>query len=233
MKLILIGYGKMSNAVELAARNAGHHIGKIILRGEIESVKKSDGDIAVEFTSPRSAYNNIKHCIEIGMPVISGTTGWLDKKDEIDELCKKMEGTFFYASNFSIGVNLFFRINRFVASLMKDQSYSASITEIHHTEKLDEPSGTAISLANDIMKNNSWYKQWKLNSKSAHTIPIESIREGKVPGTHKVNYASEWDCIQLYHEAFGREGFAQGVIKVAEWLGDKKGVLGMDDFLKI
>lgn len=233
MKLVLIGYGKMAGAVESAARKNGHLISKIILRGEIDSLKKSDGEVAIEFTSPRSAFKNIKHCLELGLPVISGTTGWQDQKPELDEICKKSGGTFFYSSNFSIGVNLFFRINKFAASLMKDQNYNASIIETHHAEKVDEPSGTAITLANDILGKNKKYKKWELGSKDPKTLPITSIREGKAPGTHKIVYESGEDKIELTHEALGREGFALGVIKVAEWLVDKKGALGMDDFLKI
>jgi len=223
----------MAKAIENIALKEGHTISKIILRGELGSLEKKDGQVAIEFTNPESAFENIKHCLTSGIPVVSGTTGWINRKAEIDELCKLVNGSFFYASNFSIGVNLFFKINRFVADLLKNQNYDVSIMEKHHSEKKDAPSGTAITIANEIIRRNDKYDNWSLDQNENRNLHIESIREGNVPGTHEINYGSDIDKITLRHEAYSREGFALGTVKVAEWLEGKKGVFGMDDFLKI
>jgi 4-hydroxy-tetrahydrodipicolinate reductase len=233
MKIILIGYGKMAKAVEVEAIKRNHTISEIIFHGDLNKLKKESGEVVVEFTNPDSAFENIRECLNLGLPVISGTTGWLDKKSEIDAHCLKMDGTFFYASNFSIGVNLFLKINQAVAGIMERKGYQISIEEIHHIHKKDAPSGTAISIANNILQNTTEYKEWALNQNKPYTIPIEAIREGEVPGTHKVSYSSDVDKIALTHEAYGREGFAKGVISAVEWISGKKGPMGMDDLLNI
>ena len=231
MKIILIGYGKMAKAVEAEAAKRNHTISDIIFQGDLDKLSNDSGDVAVEFTNPGSAVENIRKCLSLGLPVISGTTGWLDKKPEIDAHCLSIGGTFFYASNFSIGVNLFLKIAKAATALMDKKGYKISIEELHHIHKKDAPSGTAISIANNILANSTEYKDWGLNQNKPNTISIKATRDGEIPGTHMVNYSSDVDKITLTHEAYGREGFAKGVISVAEWIKGKKGTLGMDDFL--
>ncbi|ELR68679.1 Dihydrodipicolinate reductase [Fulvivirga imtechensis AK7] len=237
MNILLLGYGKMGRTIESIAKSRGHNIvGKINEDNTADLVKYTGGnaDVAIEFSQPDAAYENIRYCIENGIPVVSGTTGWLEKKPEIEALCQEKDGTFFYASNFSIGVNLFFKLNEQLAGLMKDfNEYNVDIEEIHHTEKKDAPSGTAITLAEDIIKSIDYKKKWinKPFGKKEDLI-INSLREGRVPGTHTVKYSSAVDDIEIKHTAHSREGFAKGAVLVAEWITDKKGVLTMDNFLK-
>ncbi len=238
MKILLLGYGKMGKTIEAIALERGHQvIEKIDLdnRTALEQYNGSNVDVAIEFSQPDAAFENIGYCIKNGIPVVSGTTGWLDKKEQIHELCRSHDGTFFYASNFSIGVNLFFRLNEQLAGMMEAfDDYNISMEEIHHTEKKDEPSGTAISLAEGIMAHNRNKESWALNqTDSKNIIPIVSKRVGEVPGTHIVTYASLVDSIEIKHTAHSRQGFARGAMQVAEWVPGKKGVLGMTDFLKI
>lgn len=238
MKILLLGYGKMGKTIEAIALERGHQIvEKIDLdnRTALEQYNGSNADVAIEFSQPDAAVENIGYCLKNGIPVVSGTTGWLDKKEQIHELCQSHDGTFFYASNFSIGVNLFFRLNEQLAGMMEVfNDYNISMEEIHHTEKKDEPSGTAISLAEGIMAHNRNKESWALNqTDSKNIIPIVSKRVGEVPGTHIITYASPVDSIEIKHTAHSRQGFARGAIQVAEWLPGKKGVLGMSDFLKI
>jgi 4-hydroxy-tetrahydrodipicolinate reductase len=238
MNILIIGYGKMGKSIEEIAKERGHHIAGIIDIDNYNALNEIDPvniDVAIEFSQPDAAFENIHYCLESGIKVLSGTTGWLDKKDKVTELCHEHNGTFFYASNYSIGVNLFFRLNRFLAGLMRDYpQYKVHMREIHHTEKKDAPSGTAISLAEDIIQVNPKIKKWENRSaQDIESLGIISERIGKVPGTHIINYGSDIDQIEIKHEAFSRKGFALGAVLVAEWLKDKTGILNMNDFLEI
>lgn len=232
MKIALIGYGKMGKTIEKLAVEAGH---KIVFKSTSSTADGdlSLADVAIEFSTPETAFQNIKKALDSGIPVVSGTTGWLDRYSEIEECCKNKNGSFLYASNFSIGVNLFFAINEFAGKLMSSyKDYIVSIDEIHHTAKKDAPSGTAISLAEDILKLSS-KTEWVLNKEERNKISIFSHREEDVKGTHIITYSSTIDTIQLKHEAHSREGFAKGAILAAEWLKNKKGVFTMKDVLGI
>jgi 4-hydroxy-tetrahydrodipicolinate reductase len=235
VRILLIGYGKMGHAIEAIALKRGHQIAGTIDRDNAEDLKKynaSNTDVAIEFSQPESAFENIKYCLKNCIPILSGTTGWLDKKTEVEALCKNNDGTFFYASNYSVGVNLFFYLNEQLAQLMADQSeYDVSIDEIHHTQKKDAPSGTAISLAQGIIDNNPKKSNWLLEEKSNESITIHAHRIDSVPGTHTVKYTSVIDDIEIKHTAHSREGFAMGAVMVAEWLPNNKGLLNMKDFL--
>ncbi len=236
MNILLIGYGKMGKTIEEIALNRGHRIVERIdvhNAGTLDGLDPTSVDVAIEFSQPEAAFENISKCLDKGIRIISGTTGWLDKKTTIEDLCRKRKGTFFYASNFSIGVNLFFKLNSFLAGLMADyEQYGVRMEEIHHTEKKDAPSGTAITLAEGILKHNNRIKKWiKGKSEEVDSLGIESFREGKVPGTHIIKYISENDQIEIKHEAFSRKGFALGAVLVAEWIPEHSGLLNMDDFL--
>lgn len=234
MKVLLIGYGKMGQEIEQICLQRGHEIaGRINIdtADDLQKYSKEYVDVAIEFSEPSSAYNNIKYCIEHGIPIVSGTTGWLNKKKEVETHCEKNEGTFFYASNYSIGVNLFFKLNKSLAKLMAQQSeYNLSIEEIHHTQKKDAPSGTAISLAEGIIEK-STYSQWTMNEPKRDEIKISAKRIDPAPGTHIVTYSSEIDDIEIKHTAHSRKGFATGAVLVSEWIKDKKGVYDMNHFL--
>ncbi len=243
MNILLLGYGKMGRTIEHFALKRGHHIaGRINIdnQAELHTLSDADVDVVIEFSSPESAVANIRHCLEHGWPVVCGTTGWLEQRDAIEQLCRDTKGAFFYASNYSIGVNLFFRLNKTLARLMRNEpSYQVSMTEIHHTEKKDAPSGTAITLAegilNELPGKNRWISQeaGATNSDATLTdaIDIESLREGTVPGTHTVRYDSTVDRIEITHTAHSRDGFALGALTAAEWLIGREGVFGMDDLL--
>lgn len=236
MKILLLGYGKMGRTIEQIALERGHTIaGRIDIsnRSELEQLSTEDVDVAIEFSSPEAAVENIAYCIKKGWPVVSGTTGWLTQRSYIEDLAKTNNGAFFYASNYSIGVNLFFRLNRYLAKLMNGQPYDVSMEEIHHIHKLDEPSGTAITLADGISTETEGINGWVLapEKKEAY-VPITSVREGEVPGTHIIRYDSEIDSIEIAHIAHGRKGFALGAVVAAEWLKGKNGLFGMDDLLK-
>jgi len=238
MKIALIGYGRMGKEIESIALDRGHEIGlKIDIDNQdqltIENLQKCD--VAIEFTIPASATDNYKLCFDAGIPVVSGTTGWLDRKDEVYEKCKASNGTFFYGSNFSVGVNLFFELNRRLAELMAArEEYDVEMTEVHHTQKLDAPSGTAISLAEDIIKKLPRKQKW-INDQNpaAGELNIKSEREGQVPGIHTVIYESGVDYIEITHSAKSRKGFALGAVLAAEYCRDHKGILTMKDLLKI
>ena len=232
MKIALLGYGKMGKIVEKLAIKKGHTIvSRINQYSSKEEILKAD--IAIEFSTPQAAVSNIKFCLENDIPIVSGTTGWLAHYDKMIKLCENRNGSFIYASNFSIGVNLFFSINERVSNLMKPwKDYHVSIEEIHHTKKLDAPSGTAITLAEGIVKNSN-KKNWKLNEKADDTIKITAKRMDEVKGTHIINYDSNIDTISIKHEAHSRDGFALGAILAAEWLVDKKGIFTMKDVLQI
>ncbi len=236
MQIALIGYGKMGKTIKKMAEERGHTISYIIEKDAekgINVLNTENTDVAIEFSQPESAVQNILACITQGIPVISGTTGWIDQLPEVEYACKANDGTFFYASNFSIGVNVFFKLNKYLAQLMNGQTdYNVRLQEIHHTEKKDSPSGTALTLIKDILPHQPTLNGWEeTTEKPVGKLPIESIREGKVPGTHSITYTSRIDQITIKHEAFGREGFALGAILVAEWIKDKKGMLSMENFL--
>ena len=235
MKIALLGYGKMGKTIEQIALSRGHNI---VIKSDgdkdidINSIKKAD--VAIDFSIPSAAVSNISLCINNQVPVISGTTGWLEQYTDMVKLCTEKQSAFIYASNFSLGVNLFFELNRVLAKLMTPfNEYKISMDEIHHTQKLDAPSGTAISLANDIIKINPTYNEWALDSKNNNTISINAIREPDVPGTHTVTYKSEIDTIDIKHTAHNRQGFALGAVIAAEWIIGKKGVFTMKDVLNI
>ena len=238
MRIALIGYGRMGKEIEKIAVSRGHEIGLTIdLDNQndltVENLKKCD--VAIEFTIPASAVNNYKLCFEAGIPVVSGTTGWLDKKEEVYSKCAETDGTFFYGSNFSVGVNLFFELNKKLAELMAPRAeYSVEMTEVHHTKKLDAPSGTAISLAEDIIENLPAKDAWVNDeTPAANEMNIKSERVGQVPGIHTVKYESEIDFIEITHSAKSRTGFASGAVLAAEYCLDNKGILTMKDLLKL
>ncbi|CAL2093662.1 4-hydroxy-tetrahydrodipicolinate reductase [Tenacibaculum sp. 190524A05c] len=232
MKLALLGYGRMGKEIEKIALERGHEI--VITSNGEKAYDITKADVAIDFSVPTSAYNNISTCIENNVPVVSGTTGWLDKYNDAVELCKEKKGGFIYASNFSLGVNIFFALNEKLAAMMNPQKqYNLDIEEIHHTKKLDAPSGTAITLAEGII-NNSDKQKWELDGESTNElIPITAVRTPDVPGTHTINYNSEVDSIEIKHTAHNRKGFALGAVVAAEWLIGKEGVYSMRDVLNI
>lgn len=228
----------MGHAIERIAKARGNEVTKIIDANNMDELKNlttADGDVAIEFTQPESGYQNIKTCLENGIPIVSGTTGWLDKWDEIVALCNDKKGAFFYASNYSIGVNLFFEINKKVAEVMNGfNDYHVSMEEIHHIHKKDAPSGTAITLAEGFLEKTDNKDNWALYETTKPTdVVITAKRQGEVPGTHSTTYASAVDTIELSHTAHNREGFATGAVIAAEWIVGKTGVLGMQDMLKL
>ncbi|SIS50155.1 dihydrodipicolinate reductase [Zobellia uliginosa] len=232
MKIALFGYGKMGKMIEQIALNRNH---TIVAKVDVDTVDIdfSEMDVAIDFSMPSAAYGNITKCFEHGVPVICGTTGWLDKYDEAVALCKAKNGAFIYASNFSLGVNVFFELNRYLATMMKNlDQYKVSMEEIHHTQKLDEPSGTAITLAEGIIDNTE-YKGWKLEEAGDTEIPITSKRVGATPGTHSIDYSSTVDSIEIKHTAHNREGFALGAVTAAEWIVGKTGIFTMKDVLNL
>lgn len=236
MKIFLYGYGKMGKAIEAIALERGHSIsGKVTIddQEDLKFLNSGDTDVMIEFTQPDMAPKAIKAGLERGVPVISGTTGWLDQRTEIETFCKEKDGAFFYASNYSIGVNLFFRFSRELARIMNAfEAYDVSIEEVHHTEKKDAPSGTAITLAEGIIEEMDRIKTWTLGTeRKAGQIPIKAIRENAVPGTHTIQYQSEIDDITITHKAHSRQGFALGAVLVSEWIKGKKGIFTMEDFL--
>ena len=240
MNILLLGYGKMGKTIEQIAQERGHQIVARIdahNNADLQTIDAAAVDVVIEFSSPESAVANIKTCLERGWPVVCGTTGWLAHRPEIEELCRQKQGAFFYASNYSIGVNLFFRLNKTLAQFMRNYpSYHVSMTEIHHTEKKDAPSGTAITLAEGLMENlpnlTGWVeKEEGAAGTSTDAVAIESLREGTVPGTHIVRFESDVDRIEISHVAHSRQGFALGAVVAAEWLQGRAGVFGMDDLL--
>lgn len=237
MKIALIGYGKMGKTIEQIARERGHRIVSIVDINnpeEFQSDAFKSADVAIEFTTPATAFANYLRCFEAGVPVVSGTTGWLEHMGEIKEKCEKEGKTFFYASNFSIGVNLFFALNKYLARLMnRFPAYDVRLTETHHIHKLDAPSGTAITLAEGILENIDRKERWTLETADQPAdLPIHAIREGEVPGIHEIVYESDADSISIKHDAKSRAGFALGAVLAAEFTAGKKGFLGMNDLLK-
>jgi 4-hydroxy-tetrahydrodipicolinate reductase len=236
MKIALIGYGKMGHAIEEIARSKGH---EIVLKVSIENVEDNTignirkADVAIEFTGPHSAFDNIIRCLDAGVPVVSGSTGWLDKLETVRQHCRQKQGSFLYASNFSVGVNIFFEVNRRLAALMAPHpDYEIRITEIHHTEKKDAPSGTAISLADQILEKIPRKKGWVNHiSNNLDELEILSERTDPAPGTHRIEYYSPIDSIEITHTAHNRRGFAMGAVLAAEFLRGKKGIYQMSEVL--
>lgn len=234
MKIALVGYGKMGKTIEQIALSRGHEIVSIIdinNPDDFESAAFKSADVAIEFTTPATAFDNYMKCFAANVPVVSGTTGWTARMGEIKEMCEKESKTFFYASNFSIGVNIFFALNKYLAKVMNNfPSYDVRMTEVHHIHKLDAPSGTAITLAEGILENIDRKDRWTLETaEKATDLPIHAIREGEVPGIHEIIYESDVDTISIKHDAKSRAGFALGAVVAAEFTAGKKGFLGMSD----
>lgn len=238
MKIALIGYGKMGKEIEKIALSRGHEIAARIdpiATGEnFEDGGFEKADVAIEFTIPKVAFSNYQKCFEYNKPVVSGTTGWLDKLPEIKKACNEEGQTFFYASNFSVGVNILFELNRHLAKIMDTRDeYDVEMTEVHHTQKLDAPSGTAISLAEDLIENIGRKDEWKLDkSEKDSDLVIKAEREGDVPGIHTIKYESDVDEISIHHSAKSRKGFALGAVLAAEFAAKNQGFLTMKDLLK-
>lgn len=236
MNIALIGYGKMGKAIEQIALKKGHSIvAKIDQNDSLNNLLNQNVDVVIEFTNPSAAFENIKFCLDNHIPVVSGTTGWLENYKKIVALTVTKNGAFFYTSNFSIGVNIFYQINKKLAKIMNDYpEYTPIIEEIHHTQKIDAPSGTAISLAEGIIKTSEKIENWvNTPTKSSNEIEIISKRIDNVLGTHTISYNSIVDSIEIKHTAHSREGFASGAIVAAEFIKSKKGVFGMNELLKI
>jgi 4-hydroxy-tetrahydrodipicolinate reductase len=236
MEIALLGYGKMGHEIEKIAVERGHHIGLIIDAdnpGDLNVKNLKRVDAAIDFSTPDSAFGNIMACFSAGTPVVCGTTGWLARFDEVKKICLEQGNTFFYASNYSLGVNLFFALNRYLAQLMNTaEGYRVSVTEIHHVHKLDAPSGTALSLAKDLVEKRNGITGWTLgDTDDPALLPIHAIREGEVPGTHVVTYDSGVDTLEISHRAKSRKGFAQGAVLAAEFIRNRKGVYSMADLL--
>lgn len=238
MKIALIGYGKMGHMIEEVARQRGH---EIVLKITIENTEDftaanmAGADVAIEFTAPESAFENVKRCLDFGVPVVSGSTGWNENIPVANDYCLQKGSAFLHASNFSIGVNIFFQVNKLLARLMASQpEYEVSLKEIHHTQKKDAPSGTAVTLAEQVLATIGRKKKW-VNSESAkpEELAIISERIDPAPGTHHVKYSSEVDDIEIIHTAHSRKGFALGAVLAAEFLAGKKGVFTMDDVLNL
>ncbi len=232
MKIALLGYGKMGKVIEKIALERGH---EIVLKKSSASTYEglANADVAIDFSVPDSAVCNISECFNTNIPVVCGTTGWLAHYDDMVALCKAKNGSFIYGSNFSLGVNIFFELNAYLAKMMSNlEQYKVSMEEIHHTQKLDAPSGTAISLAEGIIENSD-YTNWTLDTPLANQIHIDAKRIENVPGTHSIFYDSTVDQIEIKHTAHNREGFALGAVIAAEWLADKKGVFTMKDVLSL
>ncbi len=230
MKIALLGYGKMGKVIERIALERGH---EIVLKKDHDNTFEGllNADVAIDFSVPDSAVGNISECLNNGIPVISGTTGWLADYPKMVQLCEEKSGSFIYASNFSLGVNVFFELNEYLAKMMANlKQYNVSMEEIHHTQKLDAPSGTAITLAEGVIKHTD-YANWTLETPISNEIHIEAKRIENVPGTHSIFYDSEVDQIEIKHTAHSREGFALGAVVAAEWLVGKKGVFTMKDVL--
>ena len=231
MRIALVGYGKMGHIIDELATKKGHEI--VARLNESSTAENLNSpDVVIEFSNPEVAFNNIKVCLENKIPVICGTTGWLDQKPEIEKIALQNNTAFLYGSNFSLGVNLFFALNEKLANLMKDfPEYNVQLEEIHHTQKKDAPSGTAISIADGIIKNDDRFDSWKLDETQNKELGIFAIRDNEVPGTHSVYYKSDVDEIEIKHTAFNRNGFAVGAIVAAEWIIGKTGNFTMKDVL--
>lgn len=235
MNIALMGYGKMGREIETIALKRGHKTVLKINRTNSESITEAElkkADVVIEFSTPHVVLGNIKKCVSAGVPVVVGTTGWYDRFDEVGSLVKEKNTGLFHATNFSLGVNLFFKVNTFLAELMnKYEDYEVSMEEIHHIHKLDKPSGTAITLANQVLEKLDRKNKWSINSKNDDILFIKDVREGEVPGTHIIRYHSEIDDIEIMHKAHNRKGFALGAVIAAEFLNGKKGIYTMADII--
>ncbi len=237
MKIALIGYGKMGKEIEQIAISRGHSVVLTIdihNPEEFTSENLAKADVVIEFTSPGTAVNNYLKCFDAGIPVVSGTTGWLEQMDMVEKVCREKNGCFFYASNYSLGMNIFFELNKNLARMMKSfPQYDVTMTEIHHVQKLDAPSGTAISLAKDIISQHGGKTKWTIEEPTSdNELYIHPVREGTVPGIHTVKYNSEVDYIEITHSAYSRKGLALGAVMAAEFSAGKKGIYSMKDLLK-
>lgn len=233
MKIALLGYGKMGQTIEKIAVSRGHEI-VLTIDKDAPAYDISMADVAIDFSIPNSAVDNITNCLKHDVPIVSGTTGWLEHFEEMKKLCLDQKGAFIYASNYSLGVNIFFELNEHLAKMMGNlNQYNVAIEEIHHKQKLDEPSGTAITLAEGVIEHTQ-NTQWELDKASQeNSIPISAIRSPEVPGTHTITYNSSVDQIDIKHTAHNRQGFALGAVVAAEWIVGKKGVFTMKDVLGI
>lgn len=238
MKVALLGYGKMGKTIERILKEQGDEVVAIVdeLSGvEVADEKLKQADVAIEFSAPDVAVGHYFRCFRLGLPVVSGTTGWLERWEEVVGECEARKAGFFYASNFSVGVNIFFQVNRYLAQLMsRFKEYEVLIEETHHIHKLDAPSGTAITLAEGVIENHENYNSWQLNAggDKEDVVPIVAKREGEIPGIHSVTYKSKDDEIKIFHSAQNREGFAKGAILAAGFMKGKRGVFGMENLLK-
>ncbi|MCU0434364.1 MAG: 4-hydroxy-tetrahydrodipicolinate reductase [Bacteroidia bacterium] len=241
MKIALLGYGKMGKVIERIATGRGH---EVIIRADADTIHQltthelAQADVAIEFSAPHAAVANMQRCFEAGVPVVTGTTGWLNQLAVVETACRTANGALFYSSNFSLGVNLFFRLNKYLAALMQPHTgYRADVEEIHHIHKLDAPSGTALTLVNGLQAHftrqpeTQTYMHHGPETPGADELPVVSVRTDEVLGTHTIRYTSAVDRISITHEAFNREGFALGAVVAAEWLPGRKGIFGMDDLL--
>lgn len=235
MKLVLMGYGKMGREIERIALERGHEIVLKVNRENASSLTEKDlqiGDVIIEFSTPHVVLENMQKCLLSGVPTVVGTTGWHNELEKVTAAWNKAGTGLFYASNFSIGVNLFFKVNQFLAKLMNNYpQYDVSMTEIHHIHKLDKPSGTAITLANQVIAQLERKKKWSISEKNGETLYIQDVREGEVPGTHTLHYTSTVDTIEITHKAHNRSGFALGAVMAAEFMQGKTGVYTMDDLI--
>ena len=235
MNIALLGYGKMGKEIEAIALKRNHTIVLKINKENCDSITETDfkkADVIIEFSTPHAVLENIKKCINAQVPVVIGTTGWYDNFEEIKKTCTDKNGSLFHATNFSLGVNLFFKVNTYLAELMnKYTNYDVSMEEIHHIHKLDKPSGTAITLAEQVISKIDRKTNWSIETKSTNTLFINDIREGEVPGTHIIKYSSEVDDIEIMHKAHNRKGFALGAVIAAEFLNGKKGIYTMSDII--
>ncbi|MBS3806879.1 MAG: 4-hydroxy-tetrahydrodipicolinate reductase [Bacteroidales bacterium] len=236
--IILIGYGRMGHEVEKVAKKRGHQVLMTIdqeNQNEMTPTNLQKADVAIEFSLPDAAYNNIMTCLQAGLPVVSGTTGWLDKMPQVEEYCHQHDQAFFHAANFNIGVNLFFKLNEYFARIMNNYSnYDIEVEETHHVHKVDAPSGTAKKLADILLQAIGRKKNWKKETaEKPEDLAVKSIREDEVPGIHRVMYHSDFDDIEIKHSAKSREGFALGAVMAGEFLQGKQGVFSMDDLLNL
>lgn len=235
MKIALLGYGKMGKEIEAIAVQRGHTVVLKVDKNNAPNISLEDlknADVAIEFSTPGTVTENIKKCIAAQLPVVVGTTGWYEHFDQIRDLCTEKQGALFHATNFSVGVNLFFKVNTYLAELMnKYNDYDVSMEEIHHIHKLDKPSGTAITLANQIIEKIDRKEKWSIEEQKPEILHIKDVREGEVPGTHIIRYRSAIDDIEIMHKAHNRKGFATGAVLAAEFLKGKKGIYTMDDVI--
>lgn len=235
MNIALLGYGKMGKEIEAIALQKNHQIVLKVDERNASTIKPEDlkkADVAIEFSTPHTVLKNIALCFDAQLPVVVGTTGWYDAFEEVKKQCAEKNGSLFYATNFSVGVNLFFKLNKYLAHLLNNyEEYEVSMEEIHHIHKLDKPSGTAITLANQIIENLDRKKAWSITEKNSETLFIKDVREGEVPGTHIIKYHSAIDDIEIMHKAHNRKGFANGAVIAAEFIVGKKGIFNMGDII--